>query len=119
MKKLTAMICLTSNMRGPPSRPTAADARRPAPAPAQYPGEAEVTFPPFTCLEADGEARLERTKEGEVVIFPLKVTWPAPGSEVLDTTRALHGIDQSSLNYRAKGRQCWQRNRACLAAARH
>ena len=43
----------------------------------QYPGEAEVTFPPFTCLEADGEPRLERTKDGEVVIFPLKVTFPA------------------------------------------
>ena len=68
------MICLTSYMRGPPSRPTASGAR---PRPAQYPGEAEVTFPPFTCLEADGEARLERTKDGEVVIFPLKVTWAA------------------------------------------
>ena len=26
----------------------------------QYPGEKEITFPPFTCLEADGDARLER-----------------------------------------------------------
>ena len=42
----------------------------------QYPGEKEITFPPFTCLEADGEPRLERTKEGEVVIFPLKVAHP-------------------------------------------
>ena len=83
-------------MRGPPSRPTAADARRPAPAPAQYPGEAEVTFPPFTCLEADGEARLERTKDGEVVIFPLKVTWPALGSAVLDSMRAAPRTDRSS-----------------------
>ena len=46
-----------------------------------------MTFPPFTCLEADGEARLERTKDGEVVIFPLKVSWPALGSAVLDTMR--------------------------------
>ncbi len=44
----------------------------------QYPGEKEITFPPFTCLEADGEPRLERTKEGEVVVFPLKVTLPRP-----------------------------------------
>ena len=68
----------------------------PAPAPAQYPGEAEVTFPPFTCLEADGEARLERTKDGEVVIFPLKVTWPALASEILDTMRAAYSTDRSS-----------------------
>ena len=71
IKELTSMIFLTPHMRNPPSRPTAAGAR---PRPGQYPGEAEVTFPPFTCLEADGEARLERTKDGEVVIFPLKVT---------------------------------------------
>jgi hypothetical protein len=32
-----------------------------------------VTFPPYTCLEADGEPRVEHTKHGEVVIFPLKV----------------------------------------------
>ena len=68
----------------------------PALSPAQYPGEAEVTFPPFTCLEADGEARLERTKDGEVVIFPLKVTWPALGSTVLDSMRAAPRTDRSS-----------------------
>jgi hypothetical protein len=39
----------------------------------QYPGEKEVTFPPFTCLEADGDPRVERGPNGEVVIFPLKV----------------------------------------------
>jgi hypothetical protein len=39
----------------------------------QYPGEKEVTFPPFTCLEADGDPRVERGPHGEVVIFPLKV----------------------------------------------
>jgi hypothetical protein len=41
---------------------------------AQYPAEKEITFPPFTCLEADGDPRLERTREGEVVVFPLKVS---------------------------------------------
>ncbi len=39
----------------------------------QYPGEKEITFPPFTCLESDGDPRVEWTEEGEVVIFPLKV----------------------------------------------
>ena len=39
----------------------------------QYPGEKEITFPPFTCLEANGEPRVERTKAGEVIIFPLQV----------------------------------------------
>ena len=43
----------------------------------QYPGEKEVTFPPFTCLETDGEPRVERSAQGEVVIFPLKVQAPA------------------------------------------
>ena len=55
-----------------------------------------MTFPPFTCLEVDGEARLERTKDGEVVIFPLKVTWPALGSTVLDSMRAAPRTDRSS-----------------------
>jgi hypothetical protein len=41
----------------------------------QYPGEKEITFPPYTCLESDGDARLERAaKGGEVIIFPLKVS---------------------------------------------
>jgi hypothetical protein len=40
----------------------------------QYPGEKEITFPPYTCLESDGDARLERDAQGnEVIIFPLKV----------------------------------------------
>jgi hypothetical protein len=39
---------------------------------AQYPGEKEITFPPFTCLESHGDPRLEQTKEGELIIFPLK-----------------------------------------------
>ena len=40
----------------------------------QYPGEKEITFPPYTCLEAHGDARLERDAKGnEVIIFPLKV----------------------------------------------
>ncbi len=39
----------------------------------QYPGEKEITFSPFTCLEADGVPRVERNAKGEVVIFPLKV----------------------------------------------
>ena len=41
---------------------------------AQYPAEKEITFPPFTCLESDGDPRVERTEEGETVIFPLKAT---------------------------------------------
>ncbi len=44
----------------------------------QYPGEKEITFPPFTCLESDGDPRVERTEEGEVVVFPLKVTIHGP-----------------------------------------
>ena len=39
----------------------------------QYPGEKEITFSPYTCLEADGDPRVEHTGEGEVVVFPLKV----------------------------------------------
>ncbi len=39
----------------------------------QYPGEKEITFPPFTCLESDGDPRLERNAQGEIVFFPLKV----------------------------------------------
>ena len=40
----------------------------------QYPGEKEITFPPFTCLESHGDPRLEQTKEGELIIFPLKAS---------------------------------------------
>ncbi len=39
----------------------------------QYPLEEELTLPPFTCLEANGEPRRERTPGGDLVIFPLKV----------------------------------------------
>jgi hypothetical protein len=39
----------------------------------QYPGEKEITFPPYTCLESDGDPRVERNDQGEIVIFPLKV----------------------------------------------
>jgi hypothetical protein len=39
----------------------------------QYPGEKEITFPPFTCLESNGDPRLERLKGGEVIFFPLQV----------------------------------------------
>ena len=53
------------------------DADVPGPGAGQYPGEKEVTFPPFTCLETDGEPRVERSAQGEVVIFPLKVQAPA------------------------------------------
>ena len=38
---------------------------------AQYPGEKEVTFPPYTCLESHGDPRVEQTEEGELIIFPL------------------------------------------------
>jgi hypothetical protein len=45
----------------------------------QYPGEKEITFPPFTCLESHGDARLERDSKGnEVIIFPLKVFFHLP-----------------------------------------
>ncbi len=44
----------------------------------QYPGEKEITFPPFTCLESDGDPHVERTLEGEAVVFPLKVAPPSP-----------------------------------------
>ncbi len=39
----------------------------------QYPGEKEITFPPFTCLETDGDPRVEHNEHGEAIIFPLKV----------------------------------------------
>ncbi len=42
----------------------------------QYPGEKEVTFPPYTCLESHGDPRVEQTTEGELIIFPLKVPPP-------------------------------------------
>ncbi len=43
----------------------------------QYPGEKEITFPPYTCLESHGDPRLQRVSQGELVIFPLKVA-PSP-----------------------------------------
>ena len=45
---------------------------------AQYPGEKEVTFPPYTCLESHGDPRVEQTEEGELIIFPLKAPPPSP-----------------------------------------
>ena len=57
----------------------------------QYPGEKEITFPPYTCLESDGEPRVERSAEGEIVVFPLKVssprTQPAPSQAFLAPSR--------------------------------
>ncbi len=44
----------------------------------QYPGEKEITFPPYTCLETDGDPRVEQTEEGEIIIFPLKAIRPPP-----------------------------------------
>ncbi len=44
--------------------------------PGEFPGEKEITFPPFTCLESDGDPRVERNARGEVVFFPLKVLRP-------------------------------------------
>jgi hypothetical protein len=41
----------------------------------QYPGEKEITFPPFTCLETAGDPRVELMPNGsELIIFPLKVS---------------------------------------------
>ncbi len=57
----------------------------------QYPGEKEITFPPYTCLEAHGDARLERDAKGnEVIIFPLKVMLcRLPSSKTVCQTRSL------------------------------
>ncbi len=41
----------------------------------KYPGEKEITFPPFTCLETAGDPRVERESNGgELIIFSLKVS---------------------------------------------
>jgi hypothetical protein len=58
--------------------------------PGQYPGEKEVTFPPYTCLETDGEPRVEHTDRGEVVVFPLKVRLPSHAHA------RIHGVCSSS-----------------------
>ena len=74
--------------------------------PSQYPGEAELTFPPFTCLEANGEPRLERTSDGEVVVFPLKVRRER-GCLVAGST--VEPISEHGMVYRAwqpPGRHC-------------
>ena len=47
----------------------------------QYPGEKEITFPPFTCLESNGDPRVERTQGGEIVVFPLQVRVPPTASK--------------------------------------
>ncbi len=52
----------------------------------QYPGEKEITFPPFTCLESDGEPRVETTEEGEVAVFPLKVALQPQALNILVNT---------------------------------
>jgi hypothetical protein len=36
----------------------------------QYPGEKEIMFPPYKCLEAHGDAHLESDAH-EVIVFPL------------------------------------------------
>ena len=62
----------------------------------QYPGEKEITFPPFTCLESDGDPRVERNDKGEIVVFPLKVHSPPPPPHPpaaltpLTTTKSCH-----------------------------
>ncbi len=52
----------------------------------QYPAEKEITFPPFTCLEANGDARVEHSGEGEIVVFPLKVPRHLPLLAVIKLT---------------------------------
>ncbi len=66
----------------------------------QYPGEKEITFPPFTCLESDGDPRVERNARGEVVIFPLKVLPPL--SRTGDSQEQLRALlpQQTSVNPR-------------------
>ncbi len=57
----------------------------------QYPGEKEITFPPYTCLEAHGDAHLERDAEGnEVIIFPLKVSPHCQSTGIGCCRRATH-----------------------------
>ncbi len=68
----------------------------------QYPGEKEITFPPFTCLEADGDPRVERNQAGEIVVFPLKVTLPPPHITIpphptFSNAAAAQSISQSRL----------------------
>ena len=91
----------------PPTPPTTTSpSLPPAPHAWQYPGEAELTFPPFTCLEANGEPRLERTSDGEVVVFPLKVRLER-GCLVAGST--IEPISEHGLVYRAwqpPGRHC-------------
>ena len=62
----------------------------------QYPAEKEITFPPFTCLESDGDPRLERTTEGETVLFPLKVSvLPPPHTHTPFVEVSASGGDRS------------------------
>ena len=58
--------------------------------PGQYPGEKEITFPPYTCLEADGDPRVEHTDKGEVVVFPLKVSPTFPSTPASGADPRLH-----------------------------
>ncbi len=60
----------------------------------QYPGEKEITFPPFTCLESHGDPRVEQTKEGELIIFPLKE--PPPLLNLIYPALLLHSNGKSS-----------------------
>jgi hypothetical protein len=39
----------------------------------QYPGEAEIVFPPLSFLEVVGHPRVETTSKGELIIFPLRI----------------------------------------------
>ncbi len=78
----------------------------------QYPGEKEITFPPYTCLESDGDARLERDAKGnEVVIFPLKV--PATQLPLLERLQHCHTSRRASrLLVLLFPGDCWQGKRA-------
>jgi hypothetical protein len=56
----------------------------------QYPEEKVIMFPPNMCLEANEEPRLEWTRDGELITFPLKVpshTAAPPSRHIFATSR--------------------------------
>jgi hypothetical protein len=55
----------------------------------QYPGEAEYLFPPLSCLEVNGDPRIE----GDVIVFPLRVNLCSKGltlEELVKRRKVLH-----------------------------
>ena len=85
----------------------------------QYPGEKEITFPPFTCLETDGDPRVERSAQGEIVFFPLKVNHsymnPAPSAPLLGLS-LLHQAAAPKHDSLAGAGSCWLAKVSCIVA---